>query len=178
MRPALLLALAALGGCETIEELMGGGSSGGGGGQINTPAPPPGGAAAPAKDAKAKAETTAQQPELYVYNPIGKRDPFRTFLARDDDEEGGPPRTPLQTYDIDQYLLVGIIWGIDRPRALVEDPTGEGWVMEIGTYIGKNWGKVTQITSDVVVVTEEYQTMDGRLVVNPIHMRLPAEEQE
>jgi Tfp pilus assembly protein PilP len=31
--------------------------------------------------------------------------------------------------------------------------------MEIGTYIGKNWGKVTQIQSDVVVVTEEYEAM-------------------
>jgi Tfp pilus assembly protein PilP len=45
--------------------------------------------------------------------------------------------------------------------------------MEIGTYIGKNWGKVTQITSTEVVVTEEYQTIDGELVVNPIRMTMP-----
>jgi type IV pilus assembly protein PilP len=111
----------------------------------------------------------------YVYNPIGKRDPFRAFLAGGgrgggDDET---PRTPLQRYEIDEYRLVGIIWGIDRPRALVEDPDHVGHVMEIGTYIGKNWGKVTQITSSEVVVTEEYQTMDGELVVNPIRLSLP-----
>ena len=87
--------------------------------------------------------------------------------------ETDAPRTPLQKYEIDEYRLVGIIWGIDRPRALVEDPDLVGHVMEIGTYIGKNWGKVTQITSTEVVVTEEYQTMDGDLVVNPIRMVLP-----
>jgi type IV pilus assembly protein PilP len=110
--------------------------------------------------------------EGYVYNPIGKRDPFRSFLSFGTRTEETAPRTPLQKYEIDQYLLVGIIWGVDRPRALVEDPEGIGHVMEIGTYIGRNWGKVTQITAGEVVVTEEYQTLDGELVVNPIKMAL------
>jgi type IV pilus assembly protein PilP len=87
--------------------------------------------------------------------------------------EQDTPRTPLQKFEIDQYSLVGIIWGIDRPRALVEDPEGVGHVMEIGTYIGRNWGKVTQITNGEAVVTEEYQTIDGELVVNNISMTLP-----
>ena len=116
--------------------------------------------------------------EGYVYNPIGKRDPFRSFLAsgpKDDDET---PRTPLQRYDLDQYQLVGVIWGIDRPRALVEDPEHTGHVVEIGTYIGKNWGKVSQITASGVVVTEEYQTIDGELVVNEIPMKLASTDQE
>ena len=47
--------------------------------------------------------------------------------------------------------------------------------MEIGTYIGKNWGKVTQISPTEVVVTEEFQTIDGELVVNSIPMVLPVE---
>ena len=111
----------------------------------------------------------------YVYNPIGKRDPFRSFLSTGGRVKDETPRTPLQRYEIDEYRLVGIIWGIDRPRALVEDPEKVGHVMEIGTYIGKNWGKVTQITSTDVVVTEEYQTIDGELVVNPIRMTMPVE---
>lgn len=81
--------------------------------------------------------------------------------------------SPLQKYEIDQYQLVGIIWGVERSRALVQDPEGVGHVMEIGTYIGKNWGKVTQINSSEVVVTEEFQTMEGELVVNNINMTLP-----
>lgn len=114
--------------------------------------------------------------EGYVYNPIGKRDPFRSFLSFGTRTEETTPRTPLQKYEIDQYRLVGIIWGVERPRALVEDPEGIGHVMEIGTYIGRNWGKVTQITAGEVVVTEEYQTLDGELVVNPIKMTLVASD--
>ena len=115
--------------------------------------------------------------EGYVYNPIGKRDPFRSFLAMGTrPEDDSIPRTPLQKYEIDQYKLVGIIWGVDRPRALVEDPERTGHVIEVGTYIGRNWGKVTAIGENEVTVTEEYQTLDGELVVNPIKMHLVTDE--
>jgi len=156
-------------GCDSIQELIGGGDD----------AAAPAAAPAPAPAPTAAAATEGPPPEeIFVYNPIGKRDPFRTFLTKDNEDENGPARTDLQKYDIDQYELVGIVWGNERPRALVQDPTGEGFVMEIGTYIGKNWGKVTQIQSDVVVVTEEYEAMDGRLIVNPIHLKLPTNEAE
>lgn len=127
---------------------------------------------APAKAGDEAAGEDETSDADYVYNPIGKRDPFRSFITSTEDEEIRSP-TPLQKYEIDQYTLSGIVWGVDRPRALVEDPTGEGHVVELGTYIGKNWGKVTQITSHVVVVTEEYLTPDGALVVNPIEIELP-----
>jgi type IV pilus assembly protein PilP len=139
----------------------------------STPVAPAAGPAADAAPAPAAAEAPVEE---YTYNPIGKRDPFRSFLAegvRADDEV---PRTPLQRFEIDQYALVGIIWGIDRPRALVEDPEKTGHVMEIGTYVGRNWGKVTQITDSEVVVTEEFQTLGGDLVVNTIRMKLPIQE--
>jgi Tfp pilus assembly protein PilP len=55
----------------------------------------------------------------------------------------------------------------------MQDPEEVGHVAEIGTYVGRNWGKITMITSGEVVVTEEYQTIDGELVVNNISMRLP-----
>ena len=48
-----------------------------------------------------------------------------------------------------------------------------GHVLEVGTYIGKNWGKVTLVTSKEVIVTEEYQTLDGELVVNNHSLTLP-----
>ncbi len=123
-----------------------------------------------------EADEEDQEPE-YVYNPIGKRDPFRTFIATADEEEIRSP-TPLQRYELEQYELTGIVWGVDRPRALVEDPEGMGHVIELGTYVGKKWGKVTQITSNQLVVTEEYLTPDGALVVNPIEIKLQYPEEE
>ena len=131
---------------------------------------------AAAAKAKADAEKIAldTDEEDYEYNPIGKRDPFKSFLTRNDDNDGDDTfaRTALQKYNITQYNLVGIIWGVERPRALVQDPKGQGHVMELGTYIGKNWGKVTNIQDNSVIITEEYTTNQGELVVETIEMRL------
>jgi len=113
----------------------------------------------------------------YAYNPIGKRDPFRSFFKTAGPESITSP-TPLQRFEVDQYSLVGIVWGITNARAMVQDPSQVGHVIEVGTYIGKNWGKVTQINSDSVVITEEYQTIDGELVTNQIVMELPFDDVE
>ena len=114
---------------------------------------------------------------VYTYNPIGKRDPFRSFISGPRDNDIRSP-TPLQRWDIDQFLLVGIVWGIDQPKAMVEDPENQNHVLEIGTYIGRNWGKVTQVTSDSVVITEEYQTIEGELVTEQVALALPVEDLE
>ncbi len=111
----------------------------------------------------------------YTYNPIGKRDPFRSFIANRQEQEIRSP-TPLQQYEIEQLELVGIVWGIDQPRALIQDPQRVSHVVERGTYIGRNWGKVTEITSRAVVITEEYQTIEGELVTEQVIMDLPIED--
>lgn len=142
-----------------------------------------GGAATPQNTAAAQTRAAAEEDEgqgeaEYGYNPIGKRDPFRTFLVNERGAGGvGPDPTPLQRYELEQYRLTGIVWGLERARALMEDPEGVGHVVELGTYIGKKWGKVTQITSEQLVVTEEYLTPEGTLVVNPIAIALESSEE-
>ena len=110
--------------------------------------------------------------EEYVYHSNNKRDPFQSFLRMGVEEENTLSLTPLQKYEVGQYHLVGIIWDVDRPRAMVEDPDGQGHVMELGTYIGTRWGKVEIIEEGVVVVTEERHTVDGRLEVHKQEMQL------
>lgn len=158
-----LCLLVFLGGCDFF--ISGSGETAAPPQQMTPPAPP--------AEKTSKLDQAIEAQDSYAYNPIGKRDPFRSFLASGERAGDDVPQTPLQRYEIDQYTLVGIIWGVERPRALVQDPEGVGHVMEVGTYIGKNWGKVTRISSESVVVTEEYQTMRGELVVNDIRLTLP-----
>ena len=116
-----------------------------------------------------------QDEEEFFYNPVDKRDPFRSIVAtREDDQIKSP--TPLQRFELEQYTLSGIIWSFERPKAMVEDPEGVGHVAELGTYVGTKWGKVTEITEQHIVVTEEYLSMDGSLVVKPRVLSLPGEE--
>jgi type IV pilus assembly protein PilP len=122
------------------------------------------------------ATASADVPYEYVYTPIGKRDPFRSPLL---DMVGGPSQqgpnncqSPLCRYDLDQFKLVGIVSGMSNPVAMVEDPKGKGWLLQRGTQIGRNSGKVTAIRPQSVVVTEIVRTT-GKPIQNPIEMKMP-----
>lgn len=117
-----------------------------------------------------KAETVEEK-EAWFYNPAGKRDPFSSFLSRPTRPEDNPDAPPLQRWDTDRFVVTGIIWNVDAPRALLVDPEGTGHVVRHGTYVGRNWGKVTAISEDGVIVTEEYRMIDGELVVNPVSIQ-------
>lgn len=141
-----------------------------GGGQTATPAP--------SKRAEAEEAVQGEAADAYFYNPAGKRDPFKPFYdTRAKDRATVDPNSPpLQRWDVDKFLLTGVIWNTNVPRALLIDPEGVGHVIQLGTYVGRNWGKVTSISDDAVVVTEEYQTMDGELVVNPVTVHFPGQD--
>lgn len=125
------------------------------------------------EESKKEVEVIEEEEIQYTYNPNNKRDPFQSFLATASEDSllDNIPRTPLQKYEVGQYNLTGIIWGIDRPRALVEDPEGIGHVVEVGTYMGTKWGKVESIEDGLIIVTEELQTVDGQLVVKRQELR-------
>lgn len=118
--------------------------------------------------------------DVYSYVSIGKRDPFRSFIQKEVVVQGdGGPVGPLQKHEIDSYELRGIVWNINQPRAMVEDPSGIGHVVELGTLIGKNWGKVTQIKPTELIITEEYRDpIENELIINEVTMRLPNPDTE
>jgi len=117
--------------------------------------------------------------EMYVYTPVGKRDPFRPYFldvkAVKKDESKGP-LTELETFDIEQLRLTSIISGIEQPMAMVEDPTGKGHTVIGGTPIGKNGGRVARIKKDEVIIEEEYIDSEGKRIVSKVTMRIPEEK--
>ena len=118
------------------------------------------------KSSKEKVITDLNRP----YEASGKRDPFRSFLSSTtiEDVDESMLKDPKTRYDVREYILTGVIWNIDQPLALVEDPTGEGHVVEIGEYLGKKYGKVREITDNKIIVVEEVRTTDGEKVPKPI----------
>ena len=130
------------------------------------------------KTAPPDAGTVAPPPYVYTYNPLGKRDPFRSLV----DEQRLPTQTqaackdPLCQWDLDQLVLVGVVTGDANPLAMVEDPMGRGYVIHRNTRMGKQGGKVTQILRDAVTVTEQWTAPDGKLNPNPISLRMKADK--
>jgi type IV pilus assembly protein PilP len=135
----------------------------------STPAPIK---AAPAQSAK----KTSINEDAFTYSSVGKRDPFRSYLEvlkERGAQESGRKREDTEKFELDQYKLTGMITGSSQPLALVEDPEGKGHVLKIGSRLGKNGGRLTQITSREIVVMEEYRDPKGNLVHMPISIKLP-----
>jgi len=110
----------------------------------------------------------------YRYNPIGKRDPFMSPLAMLGGVDGDDsPITPLQRYDVNQFRLNGVILGLDSPSAMVMSPDGKSYILKVGTKIGKNGGKVVQITNEGVSVEEVLVDFSGEKRVNVVLIALP-----
>lgn len=144
-------------------------------------APPP----SPAQQAKAAVakppaapEPTNQAAPTYVYNPIGKRDPFRSPEAEPAAQAALANTActePLCRFDIDQLTLVAVVSGDANPLAMVQDPAGRGYFVRRNTRVGRQGGKVTQIMSDAVVITEYFTTPDGKTTANPVTLAIKSE---
>jgi len=117
-----------------------------------------------------------EQPERPRYSSVGKRDPFRPLsLKPKASQRARENLSPLERYELGQLKLVGIIWGIKEPRAMVEDATGLGYVVKIGTLIGPNEGKVKAIKPAEVIIEERFTDFYGAKKSQEVSMKLPVE---
>jgi type IV pilus assembly protein PilP len=152
-------------------------------GDARKPAPRPAAAAptaaapaAPAGGADAGAEAPA--PPEWVYSSVGKRDPFRSFLA--DLEASGQAlvtrcNTPLGRFELEQLKLVAVVTGLADPVAMLEAPSGVGYTIRRGACLGKNGGVVATIRTGEVVVSEWAIKADGTRDKTQTVLRLPKE---
>ena len=85
-----------------------------------------------------------------------KRDPFRPFTLDIKPVRTGAPKTPLEEYDLGALTLVAVIWSATNPKAMVENATGLGFTIQVGTRIGPNGGVVRKIEPNQVIVEEEF----------------------
>src|SRR5262249_55532192 len=75
----------------------------------------------------------------------GLRDPFRPFNLALRPKPVETPRTPLEQYDVGALKLVAVIYDTQNPKAMVEDDTGLGYTIGVGTKIGNQGGVVRTI---------------------------------
>jgi len=119
---------------------------------------------------KEEEEVVETQP-AYRYEPFGKTDPFEPIFRGL--KEGGPElKTPLEEYNVNQFELVGIIWDVKEPKAVVKDPKGETYIVGKGTRIGRNNGKITKITERKVYIVEEYEDIYGQITTGEVVLEM------
>ena len=130
----------------------------------------------------AKAEAPAQ-PEAsppaeevvvasFVYDPTGKRDPFRSYQWERPDRPDKDLRGPLEEFDLNQLAVVAVVWATGNARALIQDPSGQSYIIGEGARVGKNEGKVVRIDDNMVVVKETYVDYMGERTMKNVELQI------
>jgi type IV pilus assembly protein PilP len=141
---------------------------------------------------KPAAEVKVEPPPAvsYSYNPQGKPNPFQPLVVERPEKPATPgakkveaakkeregPGTPLEKMELAELKLVAVVWDIPKPRAMVEDKGGKGYILSVGTRIGKNQGQVSKITPEGVVVSEKTEAPDGKTKTREVPLRLYADQ--
>jgi Tfp pilus assembly protein PilP len=101
------------------------------------------------------------------------RDPFRPATLRK--KVATRPRenlSPLERFELNQLKIVGIVWDMKEPRAMVEDSAGLGYTIKVGAPIGANDGVVKAIRRNEIIVEEFYQDVYGARKKREVSMKL------
>lgn len=134
--------------------------------------------AAAAQPAPAAELAAASAEPDWSYSSVGKRDPFRSFLAEVERGAGTLATrcaTPLGRFELEQLRLVAVITGLEDPVAMVEAPTGVGYSVRRGACVGKNGGVIAAVRSGELVVSEWVVRADGTRDRTQTVLRLPRE---
>jgi type IV pilus assembly protein PilP len=116
------------------------------------------------KESKAESVTLLAQ-DQYFFDPTGKRDPFKPFGEKTPLNGAISPvrMEPLEEFEIDQLQIVGILWDINKPRALIRTPKNDLFTVYKNSKIGRNNGSILAIREGEIVVSEiRYE--DGKTI--------------
>ncbi|MGC8490410.1 MAG: hypothetical protein ACP5SH_01615 [Syntrophobacteraceae bacterium] len=139
--------------------------------QVVKPVPqqglPPGVATTAAKEtpeqisAIVKKTATLLAAAKFTFLPDKGLDPFVPFISMQADAGNGAPATgpltPLQKMTLAEMQrgLKAIVWGGLGRMAVIEDSTGKGYIVGVGTPAGPNGGVITQLNDSSFVVQQQ-----------------------
>ena len=113
----------------------------------------------------------SQTPTLAAhYDAAGKIDPFKALIQEAPEpaksaSKKKPDRllTPLEKIELSQIRLVAVITTKTKRIAMVEEASGKGYEVGVGTYIGRQQGRITQIKDSSIVVKEPVRDHMGKI---------------
>ncbi len=80
--------------------------------------------------------------------------------------------TPLEKLDFSQMKLVAVLIRDSGNVAMIQESTGKGYLVNIGTYVGPNSGQVIKIEKDMLVIQEQKKNYKGIVTDNFQEMKL------
>ena len=131
--------------------------------------------------------TSLSDDKIAFYDTQGKVDPFISLVREKKADplpassgQKRPARvlTPLEKIDLEHLRLTAIVIMKNKRMAIVEEPTGKGYEITIGTYIGKNQGRVSRINERSIQVSERIKDHNGNMKDRLVEKKLYKYEYE
>lgn len=126
---------------------------------------------------------------LYQAEELGLRDPFRSFFEEEAEIEQVEKvtdadqqkyateilthnREELEGFELDSLRMVGVLENVDNLWGIVRDQGGVVHRVSVGNYIGRNYGKITNIQEDRIEIREIIKDSQGRWEERPASLAL------
>ncbi|WP_035058140.1 pilus assembly protein PilP [Andreprevotia chitinilytica] len=122
----------------------------------------------------------------FTYDAFSLPDPFRPSkmeVARKSSNSGLAPNTNrpkelLENYDLEKLRMVGTLQQAKVMQALIRAPDGNLYRVKLGSYMGQNFGMVTEITETEVKLKEIVEDSGGDWVERPTSLTMEEAEQK
>lgn len=135
------------------------------------------GTPAGAPEDKGAEKTVAPPPPVfYKYASSDRRDPFVPLVTKKGDEKI-KGATPLESHEVSEIKLIGVVWTSRGYLAQVALPDGKSYTVREGVTLGPQGGKVVKITKNSVTIRENVRDYRGILKPRDILLKLRLEEQ-
>ena len=105
-------------------------------------------------DAAAALIKAAEEEKIDPFQPLFQDQKGKKLTTTISKSNSRIPKTPLETMDISQLKLVAIIQSPSGNKALVEEASGKGYIISVGTYIGLHAGQVRKIEKNRIIIDE------------------------
>lgn len=100
---------------------------------------------------------TVKPIDKFSYTASQKRDPFVKVLQRNYNgirPDMNRPKEPLEAYTLDSLQMVGILTEHNKTWGIIVAPDNTVYRVNVGSYLGQNFGKVTAITPTEIKILE------------------------
>lgn len=112
--------------------------------------------------------------EPFIFKPEGLRDPFAPLEQPEQSESGesvegtgimpdtNRPKEELEAFSLDSLRMVGTVAMKKDLWGLVKANDGTIYRVQVGNYMGKNYGKIIRIVNDKIEIMEIISDTPGK----------------
>ena len=136
-------------------------------------------AAAPVQAAAGQPAEIKVEKEVYTYEPKDRRDPFTSLVEvkTSTSRQAAKVSPPIESFDLEEIKLIAIIWKKQQYYAVITLPDNKSFTVRKGMTLGIYGGKISEITRDSVIITEQVKDYKGQLKTKDTILKLRKEEE-